>query len=188
MYTGSKTTEHIQGRKVHWGLLNMKLLPLIQKVPGTKSTLCCGHTTVPCHVLLVFPLDLWWRHSWMKPGRNSHTSPGCCMQKYYRTTQQFFVVPEICFIFKTEKLNVNYFVILIFSRKHPNGLYEGFADTQHSYWLHGSKQSTFSEVNVGLCCIKFLSHLLRDLPKTVASMDLHLDTIDTKQIQRLIWA
>lgn len=69
----------------------------------------------------------------MKPGRNSHTSPGCCMQKYYRTTQQFFVVPEICFIFKTEKLNVNYFVILIFSRKHPNGLYEGFADTQHSY-------------------------------------------------------
>lgn len=84
----------------------MKLLPLMQKVPETKSTVCCGHTTVPWPCAFSFPLDLWWRHSWMKPGRNSLTSPGCCIQKYYRTTQQLFVVSELCFIFKTVKLNI----------------------------------------------------------------------------------
>lgn len=124
MYAGSKTAEHIQGRNVHWGLLNMKLLPPMQKVPEIKSTVCCGHPTVPWSCAFSFlPGSV---HSWMKPGRNSLTSPGCCIQKHYTTTQQFFVVPEICCRFKTDKLNINYFVILIFCRKHPNGLYEGF--------------------------------------------------------------
>lgn len=81
----------------------MELLPLMQNVTETKSPV---HATVPWSCAFSFPPGCVLEALLYETNRNSLTSPGCCTQKYYRKTQQFFVVPEICFIFETDKLNI----------------------------------------------------------------------------------